>query len=107
CSDYPFNLCIDKNIFRRDVMVLNLKEKDYSLQGRIKYSAFLDIHRDRLSPDAMGCFSHLPFMECYHDVISMNHSLKGGLFINDKLIDFHNGKGYIEKDWGTSFPKEY
>lgn len=106
-SEHPFNLCIDKNEFRRDAIILDLKQKDYTLQGRIKYSEFMDIHRSRFGPNAMGYFSHFPFMECYHDIISMKHTLKGGLYYNNNLIDFHNGKGYIEKDWGTSFPKEY
>ena len=46
-------------------------------------------------------------MECYHDTISMNHGLMGSLYLNDMEINFNDGKGYIEKDWGISFPKEY
>lgn len=31
----------------------------------------------------------------------------GSLNINGKKIDFNKGVGYIEKDWGISFPKDY
>ena len=37
----------------------------------------------------------------------MNHTVNGVLMINNEEIDINNGKGYIEKDWGTSFPKKY
>jgi hypothetical protein len=52
----------------------------------------------------MGWYSFVPFMECKHAVVSVNHSLTGTLRVNDKTIDFSGGKGYIEKDWGVSFP---
>ena len=31
----------------------------------------------------------------------------GELIINNNLYDFSNGTGYIEKDWGISFPSSY
>lgn len=58
-------------------------------------------------PNMMGFFAYFPKMECYHDVMSMNHLLHGRLSVDDEKIDFNGGKGYIEKDWGTSFPKKY
>jgi hypothetical protein len=30
--------------------------------------------------------------------------LQGTLVLNDKEMDFSDGQGYIEKDWGQSFP---
>ena len=55
----------------------------------------------------MGPFAYIPKMECYHGVTSMNHYLDGSLEINGRIVAFSNGKGYIEKDWGTKFPKNY
>jgi len=43
-------------------------------------------------------------MECYHGVLSFSHSLQGSLTLNGKVLDFSGGRGYIEKDWGQSFP---
>ncbi len=37
----------------------------------------------------------------------MTHGLHGQLILNDETIDFDGGKGYIEKDWGRSFPSAY
>jgi tocopherol cyclase len=46
-------------------------------------------------------------MECYHGIISMDHTITGQLVVNDEVIDFANGRGYTEKDWGRSFPSAY
>ena len=46
-------------------------------------------------------------MECNHAIISMKNNTKGLININNNQIDFNNGIGYIEKDWGCSFPKSY
>ena len=37
----------------------------------------------------------------------MHHSLNGELIINNKIINFDNGNGYIEGDKGRNFPKNY
>lgn len=71
----------------------------------IDFSGLLRIDRNIFSPNAMGYFSYLPFMECYHDIISMNHNLKGALTVDTKGYDFTGGKGYIEKDWEYYFQK--
>jgi len=55
----------------------------------------------------MGPFSFIPFMECNHVILSMKHDIGAFLTINDKNYDFNNGIGYIEKDWGSSFPTSY
>ena len=47
----------------------------------------------------MGWYYKLPFMECYHGVVSLNHDLKGSLNLNNIHYHFDDGKGYIEKDW--------
>jgi tocopherol cyclase len=59
------------------------------------------------SPGIMGWYAYVPFMECYHGVISMMHSLEGYIDINGRRYDFNGGRGYIEKDWGRSFPKSW
>jgi len=59
------------------------------------------------SPGIMGPYAFIPFMECYHGILSMDHIIEGQLEINNKKIDFTGGRGYIEKDWGHSFPSAY
>ncbi|MBL7807591.1 MAG: hypothetical protein JNN28_07255, partial [Saprospiraceae bacterium] len=35
------------------------------------------------------------------------HQLEGVLQLGGKDVDFTGGRGYIEKDWGQSFPRAY
>ena len=51
-----------------------------------------------LSPGIMGPYSFIPFMECYHGILSMNHKILGSLKYNDENISFNGGKCYMEKD---------
>jgi hypothetical protein len=46
-------------------------------------------------------------MECKHGIGSVLHHLNGSLSINNSEINFTKGTGYIEKDWGTSFPESW
>lgn len=106
-QDKPFLVQIGDNVFTESFISIQLKDEKLTIQGKLTLNAFQDIKKTMLSPSIMGGFAYIPKMECYHGVISMNHTLKGFLNINKQKIDFTMGKGYIEKDWGTSFPKEY
>ena len=59
------------------------------------------------SPGIMGPYSFVPFMECNHGILSMNHRIEGEMVVNNRRIDFSGGRGYTEKDWGRSFPEAY
>ena len=59
------------------------------------------------SPGIMGPYTFLPFMECYHGIVSMDHGIDGQIEVDGETLDFGNGRGYIEKDWGQSFPSAY
>lgn len=59
------------------------------------------------APGIMGWYSFVPFMECNHGIVSLDHELEGVLRIDGKEVDFTGGRGYIEKDWGQSFPRAY
>lgn len=46
-------------------------------------------------------------MECNHAILNMKNVANGEININGDKFIFDNGVGYIEKDWGCSFPKYY
>ncbi|MEM9836666.1 MAG: tocopherol cyclase family protein [Bacteroidota bacterium] len=60
-----------------------------------------------LSPGVMGWYGYIPGMQCYHGLVSLHHELRGQLSRGDKHYDLAGGIGYIEKDWGSSFPKAW
>lgn len=103
----PFTVQIGNSIFTKDSITINFKDDFFHFQGIIHLGPFHPIETNFISPNIMGPFAYIPGMQCYHGVISMQHELTGSLSINNQLIDFSKGSGYIEKDWGNAFPKEY
>ncbi|MDT8717463.1 hypothetical protein IAI10_12400 [Clostridium sp. 19966] len=103
----PFIINIGDNSFSKSEINLNLCNDKININGNIKLHSFEEIKKSILTPNIMGCFAYIPNMECYHGIMSMNHKIDGQLKINEHVVNFNDGKGYIEKDWGTSFPKEY
>jgi hypothetical protein len=55
----------------------------------------------------MGWYAWMPRMECYHGVLSFDHSISGTLEVEGQAHVFDGGRGYIEKDWGKAFPAGY
>lgn len=109
---YPFNqfyaaknrlyIKIGNNIFSKEGVFLSITSPILRVKGRITYGKFTPIKYN-----IMGPFSLIPNMECNHGIVSMNHMTHGSIKINDNTISFNAGNGYIEKDWGCSFPKSY
>ena len=106
-SDEPFQINIRKNSFSLDQIKLDIKTPLITFKGEIKYNNRISIDRSLFCPNIMGVFAYFKFMQCNHGVLSLNHDLNGQISYNNQIFDFDNGKGYIEKDWGDSFPKKY
>ena len=92
---------IGKNIFSFNGISLDIKTREFNVEGEL-------IYRDLtpLDNDIMGPFRFLP-MICRHGIISMHHKVEGQIKINGEIFKFTDGTGYIEKDSGNSFPKRY
>jgi hypothetical protein len=105
--DSPFAIRIANNAFSESKISLTLEDENLTIRGTLSLGAFREIKTSVVMPNIMGFFAYFPKMECYHGVISMEHTLHGILKINGKETDFNGGKGYLEKDWGTSFPARY
>jgi len=102
-SHGKFEIKIGKNLFTNDTLQLDLP----NAKGIIRFSNPIPWPNSWYSPGIMGPYSFVPFMECYHGILSMDHKLEGRLTIQEELIDFSGGRGYTEKDWGHSFPSAY
>ena len=81
---------------------LDIATKEVTLTGHLSYGPFTPP-----AYDIMGPFCAVPFMQCRHGVLSLSHRLSGQLVLNRKKLNFDGGLGYIEKDWGRSFPSRY
>lgn len=102
-SDQSFELRLGNNLFSNKELVLDLPE----LKGSLKIQHPYPWPKMLGAPGIMGWYSFIPFMQCYHGIVSMNHSLEGKMEVDGQPTDFTGGKGYIEKDWGQSFPSSW
>jgi hypothetical protein len=99
-----FSVSVGDNHFSSTGVTLNLPQ----LKGELKYATPLDPWPVTFaSPGIMGWYGLVPFMECFHGIVSFGHGLEGELSVEGKQASFELGRGYIEKDWGSAFPAGY
>lgn len=100
-------LKIGSSVFTEKYIDLKIENENLKVTGHLDYTNIIKYPKSLLSPGIMGWYSFIPFMECKHGIVSVNHDLTGSMTINSVSIDFDGGNGYIEKDWGTSFPEAW
>ncbi len=103
-SETSFDVRVGDNHFSSKQVKLNLPQ----LKGELKITSdFKPWPVTLASPGIMGWYGLVPFMECFHGIVSFSHQLEGALEVEGKSESFSGGKGYIEKDWGRNFPSGY
>lgn len=102
-SDRSFRISVGKNVFTEKFIALDLP----GISGKLEFTGNVPWPKPWYSPGIMGPYAFVPFMECYHGIVSMDHSISGALRIGSETVGFDGGRGYIEKDWGRSFPEAY
>jgi hypothetical protein len=84
-----------------------LSNSDSSIEGELHFNDIVPFPRSIINPGIMGPYSFVPFMECYHSIININHKITGELNINGTGVNYTGGEGYLEKDHGKSFPSDW
>ncbi|WP_395244970.1 tocopherol cyclase family protein [Agromyces sp. MMS24-K17] len=103
-SDRDFDVRVGANRFDATGATLDLPQ----LRGRVDYAgALVPWPVTAREPGIMGWYGMVPFMECFHGIVSFGHGLAGGLEVEGVPTSFDGGRGYIEKDWGKAFPAGY
>jgi tocopherol cyclase len=100
-------LQVGESRFSRTGVRLKAGTGSQTVQGSVDYASSVGFPRSILSPGVMGWYSFVPFMECYHGVVSVDHGLRGALLVDGREVSFDGGQGYIEKDWGASMPSAW
>lgn len=96
------NIFIDGNRFGEKGVRLAIQTPDVTVRGKLHFGSLTP-----LKYDIMGPFSFIPFLECRHSVWSMEHTVRGTVYINRKKYSFRDARGYWEGDRGWSFPRKY
>ena len=115
--DYPFEsflaardklvIRVDTSLFQREGLALDIHHPTGSVTGQLRFSQIREFPVSWHTPSIMGPFQFVPGMECYHAVIHLSHRIDGQIHINGEVFDFDGGAGYLEKDYGRSFPQSY
>ena len=106
-SNNPFSVKIAENAFFNDGFNVFLENRNNLIKGKVHFSKLTPLKKSILFPNIMGPFAYLPGIKCNHGVISLNHNVSGIISYNENIIAFKDDKGYLEKDWGVSFPEQY
>ncbi len=102
-----FDIWVGPNNFRADGFLLDIDAPGRRMRGALRFTGRTLWPVTLLAPGIMGWYAYAPFMECYHGVVSLDHAIDGLLEVDGRLLDFRNGRGYIEKDWGQAFPQAW
>jgi hypothetical protein len=101
------------NIFSANEIIVDVEpnnEDDATERIQMNITIFSNTRPKDLSwlmPGTMGPFSWLTIMKCYHHVLSMRHVMHGTIQFGQQLQTDVSGIGYLEKDWGQSFPSTW
>lgn len=102
-----FDIRLGENHFTRQHIRLAINDEYLRITGEVHFEQITPFPVTLRAPGIMGWYGWIPFMECYHGIVSLDHTLNGVLNLNNTALDFTGGRGYIEKDWGKSFPSAY
>lgn len=107
-SSERFAIKIGNNYFSEDSIYIDIRHDSAAVKGIVKMNEQVALPSKKLlNPGIMGWYRFVPFMECYHGVVSLDHKLTGEILYNGQKNDFTGGIGYIEKDWGSSMPSSW
>lgn len=102
-----FDIRIGPNRFWQEGLDVRIADDQLQLSGRVEFVGARPWPVTWRSLGIMGPYGWAPRMECNHGVVSLDHGLEGELTVAGSEIALSGGRGYIEKDWGKSFPAGY
>ena len=102
-----FSIAVGTSSFSASGLELDLHDEQGAVSGAVRFGPWSPWPVRALSPGVMGWYRFVPGMECYHGVLSMDHALSGTLVVDGETLSFDGGRGYVEKDWGRSFPSSW
>jgi len=102
-----FDVRIGGNHFWDGGIDVDLQNETTSLKASLRFENIEKYPTSLLHPGIMGPFSFVPGMECYHGIVNIRHTIVGNMTYNGAQLEMTGGEGYIEKDWGKSFPQSW
>jgi len=107
CKKDEFKLKVGQNSFSIDRLIVDITDNEFHISAELNFSNHIQLETNLYSPSIMGPFSYLPGMQCNHGVLSLDCKVSGVVNINGRSYNIKGYNGYIEKDWGSEFPKSW
>ncbi len=98
---------LGRSLFTGEAITLDLDNDELRITGEIRNINLSPLPKKIFNPGIMGWYSFVPGMECNHGVVSTGHRIDGQVSVNGNVSGYDGGRGYIEKDWGISFPEAW
>ncbi len=110
--DDRFEVGLDGSRFSSQGVALSVDRPDIRIDGELAFDRIRPYPKTLFHPGIMGPYSFVPSMECRHGVVHLSHRVTGEIRVRsadapDLAFRFPSGEGYIEKDWGRSFPSRW
>jgi hypothetical protein len=102
-----FDIVCGHSRFSLSSMQLDINEPDLHLTGELHFTPAAGWPIRPWAPGAMGPLAFFPFLEGYHAITSIDPRISGRLSFDGDDVDFTGGKGYMERDWGSAFPRSW
>lgn len=93
-----FRILIAGNEFSLEGLSVSLD----GFSAELTFDSAIEWRGTLLQPGTMGWYSFVPFMECRHAIIVMDAGVRGTIDGEES-----NGRLYVEKDYGRSFPNAW
>ena len=77
-----FDIHIGPNRFRVDELLLDIDRPEGQMRGKLRFAGLTPWPVTVSSPGVMGWYAYVPFMECYHGVLSLDHGISGALTVD-------------------------
>lgn len=98
-------ITIGESKFTTTKIVCDIEREGNVIKGEVEVTEPITLPTSFIKRGLMGPFDRFPLLKSHHDIPCLQGILKGSLVINGKSICFNDGKIYIEKSYGKSFPK--
>ncbi len=84
-SKSEFKVRVGNSYFSADEIKLEIDSPELKISGKLEYSSAVKYPSSAFSPGIMGWYSFVPFMECKHGIVSVQHKVEGRLEINESF----------------------
>ncbi|EXJ22633.1 hypothetical protein ADIAL_2219 [Alkalibacterium sp. AK22] len=103
---YPETVLLPNVVLSEKGVKASLDDGDNRIRLNLSFGIFSPVKQSFFAPTIMGPLEYVR-MPCSHNIVSMNHKVTGWVYLNGERISVQDGRGYIEKDRGHSFPSRY